>query len=78
MSDESKNSECNIDPCLVTEENAPRLTDFSLVYPQRVYCRQVKDDEYCPREIIAYSDYALLWEEDHHISRRIRSLLGLA
>ena len=37
MSEEAHNSECNIDPCLITEENIPRLTDIHLIYPQRVY-----------------------------------------
>jgi hypothetical protein len=40
MSEEAKNSECNIDPCLIHEENVNRLTDFSLIYPQRIYCRE--------------------------------------
>ena len=79
MSDEAKNSECNIDPCLITEENMPRLTEFNLIYPQRVYCKgRPRDDLVLSKEMISYSDHSLIWEDDHMIARRVRSLLGIA
>ncbi|CAI2366817.1 unnamed protein product [Moneuplotes crassus] len=67
MKDESEKSQCNIDPCLITEENAPRLHSISVLFPQRIYLQS---------SLLQYSDHALIWEQDHSVQRRCRSLLN--
>mmetsp|Transcript_19369 Transcript_19369/g.19053 ORF Transcript_19369/g.19053 Transcript_19369/m.19053 type:complete len:126 (+) Transcript_19369:464-841(+) len=61
MKDESEKSQCNIDPCLITEENAPRLHSISVLFPQRIYLQS---------SLLQYSDHALIWEQDHSVQRR--------
>ena len=77
MSEEAGESEASIDPCLISTENAPRLTDISLFYPQRIYCRHNVQDLDSAREVMPYSDYMLIWEEDYIANKRVRSMTGI-
>lgn len=77
LSEESNTSAANIDPCLISTENAPRLTDINMYYPQRVYCRHNVANLKSAREIVAYSDYALLWEDEFQMNKRVKNLTGI-